>query len=47
MKSRLLIGIQPEKSLSVFNRRNIVKGIDYLGDGGAKKAIEYGEPVQR
>lgn len=47
MEWHLLIGIQPEKSLSVFNRRNIVKGIDYLGDGGAKTAIECGEQGQR
>lgn len=35
------------KVTKCFNRRNIVKGIDYLGDGGAKKAMEYGEPIQR
>lgn len=46
----MLVGIQPEKkktSRSISNRRNMVNGIGYVGDGGAEKATEDGEPVQR
>lgn len=50
MEWSLLVGIQPEKkktSRSISNRRNMVNGIGYVGDGGAEKATEDGEPVQR
>lgn len=49
MELNLLVGIQlkrKETSLSISNRRNIVKGIGYMGDGGAENATEDGEAVQ-
>lgn len=49
MELNLLVGIQlkgKETSLIISNRRNIVKGIGYTGDGIAGKAMEGGEAVQ-
>lgn len=45
----LLVDIQPEikeMSLSVCNKRNRVKRLGCVGDGGAEKRIKYAESVQ-
>lgn len=42
----LLVDIQPEEkemSLSVCNKRNRVKRLGCVGDGGAEKRIKYAE----
>lgn len=44
MELNLLVGIQlkrRETSLSVSNRRNILKGAGCLGNGGAEKATGW------
>lgn len=41
-----LVFSQIENILSVSRRRNTMKGIGYLGDGGAEKAVEGGQWIQ-
>lgn len=45
----LLVDILPEKkemSLSVCNKRNKVKRLGCVGDGGAERGVKYAESVQ-